>query len=86
MAERLAKLIASDSEHQVDPNWSPDGHKVVFAGNPSQSNSEIEIFEVGTGNDSLELAELARNVFAPMVAGWPIYRRALCGFIAADVV
>jgi serine/threonine protein kinase/Tol biopolymer transport system component len=46
------ELIPSDSEHQVDPNWSPDGHKVVFAGNPSQSNSEIKVFEVATGKIS----------------------------------
>ena len=33
----------------MDPNWSPDGKKVVFAGNPSQSNSEIKVFDVATG-------------------------------------
>jgi eukaryotic-like serine/threonine-protein kinase len=46
------ELIPSDAEHQVDPNWSPDGSKVVFAGNPSQSNSEIKVFEVATGKIS----------------------------------
>ena len=43
------ELIPGDAEHQVDPNWSPDGKKVVFAGNPSQSNSEIKVFDVATG-------------------------------------
>jgi len=46
------ELIPGDAEHQVDPNWSPDGKKVVFAGNPSQSNSEIKVFEVATGKIS----------------------------------
>jgi len=46
------ELIPSDPSHQVDPNWSPDGSKVVFAGNPSESNSEIKVFEVATGKIS----------------------------------
>ncbi len=43
------ELIPSDPNHEVDPNWSPDGTKVVFAGNPSQSKSEIKVFEIASG-------------------------------------
>ncbi len=46
------ELIPNDPNHQVDPNWSPDGTKVVFAGNPSQSASEIRVFEVASGKIS----------------------------------
>jgi len=46
------EVMPSDPNHEVDPNWSPDGSKVVFAGNPSQSNSEIKVFEVASGKVS----------------------------------
>ena len=46
------ELIPNDPNHQVDPNWSPDGTKVVFAGNPSQSASEIKVFDVASGKIS----------------------------------
>lgn len=36
------ELIPNDSNAQVDPNWSIDGRKVVFAGNPGESNSHIK--------------------------------------------
>ena len=57
------ELIPSDTEHQVDPNWSPDGNKVVFAGNPSQSNSEIKIFEVATGK--ISSLPYSQGMFSP---------------------
>jgi Tol biopolymer transport system component len=40
------ELIPNDSNAQVDPNWSIDGGKVVFAGNPGESNSQIKMFEL----------------------------------------
>jgi Tol biopolymer transport system component len=46
------ELIPNDPGQEVDPNWSPDGTKVVFAGNPSQTTSDIRVYELGSGKTS----------------------------------
>jgi Tol biopolymer transport system component len=46
------ELIPSDPKAQVDPNWSGDGTKVVYAGNPGESGSEIRVFDLHGGRTS----------------------------------
>ena len=46
------ELIPSDPSAQVDPNWSADGTKVVYAGNPGESGSEIKVSDMERGKIS----------------------------------
>jgi Tol biopolymer transport system component len=35
-------------QSQVDPNWSPDGGKIVFGGGPNDTNSSMCVLDLGT--------------------------------------
>jgi eukaryotic-like serine/threonine-protein kinase len=41
-------LIPDDSSQQMDPNWSPDGSKIVFAGESNDPASAIRILDLAT--------------------------------------
>jgi Tol biopolymer transport system component len=40
--------MPDDPSPQFDPNWSPDGGKVVFGGGPDDTNSSIRVLELAS--------------------------------------
>ncbi len=46
------QLLPNDPSPQQDPNWSPDGSKIVFAGNSNDPASAIRILDLKTGKVS----------------------------------
>jgi len=41
-------LMPDNSDPQQDPNWSPDGSKIVFAGQLGDAASSIRVFDLAT--------------------------------------
>jgi Tol biopolymer transport system component len=41
-------VLPDDHTQQLDPNWSPDGTKIVFAGESNNPSSAIHILDVAT--------------------------------------
>jgi WD40 repeat protein len=41
-------LLPEDSSVQQDPNWSPDGNKIVFSGGAADSSSTVRILDLAT--------------------------------------
>jgi Tol biopolymer transport system component len=41
-------LLPEDTLHQVDPNWSPDGSKVVLGPSPGRPEATIRILDMAT--------------------------------------
>jgi serine/threonine protein kinase/Tol biopolymer transport system component len=41
-------LMPDNPDPQTDPNWSPDGSKIVFAGRPGDATSSIRVFDLAT--------------------------------------
>ena len=46
----VTELLPSDPHNQQDPNWSPDGTKIVFAGQASDApaSQAIRVYDVAT--------------------------------------
>ena len=44
--------MPDDPHPQTDPNWSPDGTKIVFAGNSADATSAVHILDLTTGQVS----------------------------------
>jgi serine/threonine protein kinase/Tol biopolymer transport system component len=42
------ELMSGDLQEQLDPNWSPDGTKIIIGGTPTNPDSNIRILDVGT--------------------------------------
>jgi serine/threonine protein kinase/Tol biopolymer transport system component len=57
------QLIPNDPDPQSDPNWSPDGSRVVFAGRVDTESSGIRVFDLA----SHELSDLpeSKGYFSP---------------------
>lgn len=45
-------LLPGDRTQQLDPNWSPDGTKIIFAGESNDPSSAIRILDLPTGKIS----------------------------------
>jgi eukaryotic-like serine/threonine-protein kinase len=41
------RLLPDDTDPETDPNWSPDGGKIVFAGAPARDSSAIRVVDLG---------------------------------------
>jgi Tol biopolymer transport system component len=41
-------LLPDDRTHQLDPNWSPDGTKIIYAGESNDPTSAIHILDLAT--------------------------------------
>ena len=41
-------LLPNDHSQQLDPNWSPDGSKIIFAGESNDPSSAIHILDVAS--------------------------------------
>ncbi|HET7893921.1 MAG TPA: hypothetical protein VFL34_20495, partial [Candidatus Sulfotelmatobacter sp.] len=41
-------LMPEDRQQQLDPNWSPDGSKIVFAGESNDPLSAIRVLDLAT--------------------------------------
>jgi eukaryotic-like serine/threonine-protein kinase len=57
------ELMPDDPSEQVDPNWSPDGSKIVFAGNSTDSGSVIRLLDLATGK--LSTLPGSEGLFSP---------------------
>ena len=57
------QLIPDDSYPHTDPNWAPDGSKIVFATGLNEGSSAIHVLELG-GHQVSELPE-SKGYFAP---------------------
>ena len=44
----LRPLMPDNPDPQTDPNWSPDGSKIVFAGRTADPTSSIRVFDLAT--------------------------------------
>jgi Tol biopolymer transport system component len=42
------QLMPGYAQSQVDPNWSPDGSKIVFGSRPSDTNSAIQVLDLAS--------------------------------------
>ena len=42
------QLMPDNPDPQADPNWSPDGSKIVFAGGPNDAASAVRILDLNT--------------------------------------
>ena len=42
------QLIPGDRHHQLDPNWSPDGSKIVYGGQSNDAASAIHILDLAS--------------------------------------
>jgi len=42
------QLMPEDPHQQLDPNWSPDGSKIIFSNESNDPTSAIHIFDVAT--------------------------------------
>ncbi|HEV2493661.1 MAG TPA: protein kinase [Terriglobia bacterium] len=58
----VAQPLASSSEDQLDPGWSPDGNTLVFGGSDSPA-SEIHLFDLKTRQTSSLPG--SKNLFSP---------------------
>ncbi len=41
-------LLPEDGHQQLDPNWAPDGRKIIFAGESNDPSSSIRILDLAT--------------------------------------
>lgn len=68
-------LMPDDQSQQCDPNWSPDGNKIVFGGALNDTASTIRILDLKTHQvDTLPGSQ--GSLLSPLVPGWTIYSRA----------
>ena len=44
----LRQLMPDDPHNQLDPNWSPDGNKIVFGGESNDPSSAIRVLNVAS--------------------------------------
>jgi eukaryotic-like serine/threonine-protein kinase len=56
-------LAPRDVRHQKDPNWSPDGGRIVFGGEANDPDSSIRILDVATNQVTAILD--SRGLFSP---------------------
>src|SRR5262249_21703022 len=42
------QLLPDDRRHQLDPNWSPDGNKIVYGGQSNDAASAIHILDLAS--------------------------------------
>lgn len=63
------QLLPDDPEPQRDPNWSPDGDKMIFSGEPvdKEFSHPCARFELPTKVSTLPRS---RGLYSPLVAGW----------------
>jgi eukaryotic-like serine/threonine-protein kinase len=56
------QLLPEDPEPQWDPNWSPEGDKIMFSGAPPETNSTIRVLDLKTHQMSMLAG--SRGLFA----------------------
>jgi Tol biopolymer transport system component len=47
------RLAPSETQHQKDPNWSPDGSRIVFGGEANDPASSIRVLDLATNQVSM---------------------------------
>ena len=47
------RLAPSETQHQKDPNWSPDGSRIVFGGEANDPASSIRVLDLATNQVSV---------------------------------
>jgi Tol biopolymer transport system component len=57
------EVIPEDLQGQVDPNWSPDGTRIVFGGASSDPNTAIRILGINT--HQISILPGSKGLFSP---------------------